>query len=165
MFSERSEPISELVKGNPEKPLREPALAMFACLLNLYQLFQLFKQLSELPASAGPLDPYSGLNWYYAYLTGIIQGLFAFTVAFTGFLVGGVLVLYFVNRRVGGAIVLVISVLALIVGFMGISTVAIGFNFFSLIIYFLSPVFGILAGVYGIRGEKPASREAVQEII
>jgi hypothetical protein len=165
VFSERPEPISELVKGNPEKPLREPALALFACLLNLYQLFQLVKQLAELPASTAPLDPYSGMNWYYAYLSGILQGLFGFTVAFTGFLAGGVLVLYFFNRRVGGGMILVISVLALFVGFMGMSTVAIGFNFFSLIIYFLSPVFGILAGFYGIRGEKPASREAVQEII
>jgi hypothetical protein len=162
MFSERLEPISELVKGEPEKPLREPALALFACLLNVYQIFQLSRQLSQLSTELPP-DPWMG--WYYSYLLGLNLGLIGFLIGFTAILIVGAAMTYFFRRRVGAVILLVSSIVGLLVGFVGMSIVVMNFNILGLVVNFLSPSLGLLAGIFGIRGGKPASREAVQEII
>jgi hypothetical protein len=162
MFSERLEPISELVKGEPEKPLREPALALFACLLNLYQIYQLSRQLSLL-SSQVPSDPYMG--WYYSYVLALSLGLIGFMIGFTVILLIGAATIYFFRRRVGAAILLVSSIIGLLVSFVGISMVMVSFSILGLLVNFLSPIFGLLAGIFGIRGEKPATREALQEII
>jgi hypothetical protein len=162
MFSERSEPISELVKGQPDKPIREPALALFACLLNLYQIYQLSTQFSLL-SSQLPTDPYMG--WYYPYLLGLSLGLIGFAIGFTVILLVGAATIYFFRRRVGAAILLVSSIIGLLVSFAGTSMVIISFNIFGLLVNFLSPILGLLAGIFGIRGEKTVSREAMQEII
>ena len=162
MFSERLEPISELVKGEPEKPLREPALALFACLLNLYQIYQLSRQLSQL-SSQVPGDPWMGL--YYSIQLSLVAGMIGFIIGFTVILVIGAVTTYFFRRRVGAAILLVSSIVGLVMSFVGLSTVMMSFNILGAIINFLSPVFGLLAGIYGIRSEKAPGREAVQEIV
>lgn len=162
MFSERLEPISELIKGEPEKPLREPALALFASLLNLYQILQLSRQLSLL-SSQPPSDPFMG--GYYSYLLGLNVGLIGFLIGFTVVLLVGAATTYFFRRRVGAVILLVSSIIGLLMGFMGMSMVIMNFNILGLIVNFLSPSLGLLAGVFGLRGGKPATRETMQEII
>jgi hypothetical protein len=162
VFSERVELISELVKGKPQKPLREPALALFACLLNGYQVYQLSGQLAQL-SSQVEADPFMG--FLYSYLLGIVVGLIGFAIAFSIILAIGAATIYFLNRRAGGGVVLVISIIGLLVGFVGISMVSLSFNILGLIVSFLSPIFGILAGYWGVKGEKVITREAAEEII
>jgi hypothetical protein len=161
VFSERVEPISELVKGKPGKPLREPALALFACLLNGYQVYQLSGQLAQLSSQVA--DPF--LGFYYSYLLGLIVGLIGFAIAFSIILAIGAATIYFLNRRAGGGVVLGVSITGLLVSFVGLSMVSLSFNILGLIVSFLSPIFGILAGYWGVKGEKVITREAAEEII
>jgi hypothetical protein len=101
VFSERTEPISELVKGKPGKPLREPVLVLFAGLLNLYQVYALSGNLAYL-SSHPPLEPEK--DWFHALQLAGVLGLMGFTVAFTVMLVVGAAAIYFLNRRVGGGV-------------------------------------------------------------
>jgi hypothetical protein len=61
--------------------------------------------------------------------------------------------------------VLGVSITGLLVSFMGISMASLSFNILGLIVSFLSPIFGILAGYWGLKGEKVIAREATEEII
>jgi hypothetical protein len=161
VFSERVEPISELVKGKPQKPLREPALALFACLLNGYQVYQLSGQLAQLSSQVA--DPFMG--FLYSYLLGIVVVLIGFAIAFSIILAIGAATIYFLSRRAGGGVVLGVSIVGLLVSFVGLSMVSLSFSILGLIANFLSPIFGILAGYWGVKGEKVITREAAEEII
>jgi hypothetical protein len=81
-------------------------------------------------------------------------------------LVMGAAAVYFLNRRVGGAFLLVISIVGLVVSVAGIWSIMLNFDdVLAVVLSFLSPVCGLLAGYYGIRGEKVIARETAQEII
>ncbi len=162
MFSERSEPISELIKGNPEKPLREPALALLACLFNLYQVLELSRTLSQ-TAQVTYLDPWFGGFWYQQMMVGMLSGLIWWNIAFSLILLIGAAIVYFVHRRVGGVLILVISVIALFVSFFAMSMFFA--NFLGAITALLSAVFGMVAGISGTRGERTSTSTQVQEII
>ncbi len=154
-------PISELVEGSPDRPLREPALVSIACLFNGFQIYQMTQILPQLAS----WDPW-GFGFYGAMMAGIVAGLIWWYIAFCIILLVGAGLVYFVNRRAGGALILVISIIGFLVGFVGLTVTFIGtFSLFSLIIGFLSPVFGLLAGISGVRGEKARTPEDVHEII
>lgn len=161
MFSERSEPISELIKGNPEKPLREPALALLACLFNLYQILELSLALSQ-TTQITYIDPLYGF-WYQQMMVGMLTGLIWWNIAFSLVLLIGAAVVYFAHRRVGGALILVISNVALLVSFFALA-MFFG-NFLVAITAFLSAVFGLASGISGVRGEKTSTSTSAQEII
>lgn len=163
MFSERVEPISELVKGRAGKPMREPVLALFAGLLNLYQLYALAGNFAYL-SSHPPLEPEK--NWLHAIQLAGVMGLIGFTIAFTVMLVVGAAAVYFLNRRAGGAFLLVISVAALLVSVAEIWSIMINLDdVLAVFLTFLSPVCGLLAGYYSIRGQKVIARGTEQEIV
>lgn len=162
MFSERMEPISELVKGKPGKSMRELVLVLFASLLNLYQLYALAGNLAYL-SSHPPLEPEK--DWLHATQVAGVMGLIAFTIAFTVMLVIGAATVSFLNRRVGGAFLVVVSIVGLLVSVVGIWSIMLNFDdVLAVFVSFLSPVCGLLAGYYGIRGEKVIVRGAEQEI-
>jgi hypothetical protein len=161
MFSERSEPISELIKGNPEKPLREPALALLACCFNLYQIFELNRILAQL-MNVVNLDPWLGV-WYQQMMVGMATGLLWWNIAFSVILLIGAAIVYFLHRRVGGALILAIAIIALLVSFVSIS-VLFG-NILSVMTAFLSAIFSMAAGISGVRGERASTPTPVQEII
>jgi hypothetical protein len=163
VFSERTEPISELVKGKPGKPLREPVLVLFAGLLNLYQVYALSGNLAYL-SSHPPLEPEK--DWFHALQLAGVLGLMGFTVAFTVMLVVGAAAIYFLNRRVGGAFLVVVSIVGLMVSVVGIWSIMLNLDdVLAVFVSFLSPVCGLLAGYYGIRGEKVTARGTAQEIV
>jgi hypothetical protein len=152
-----------LVKGKPGKPLREPVLVLFASLLNLYQFYALAGNLAYL-SSHPPLEPEK--NWFHAVQLAGVVGLMGFTIAFTVMLVVAAAAVYFLNRRVGGAFLVVISIVGLLVSFVGISSTMLNLDdVLAVLLSFLSPVCGLLAGYYGIRGEKVTARETAQEIV
>ncbi|MDO8122751.1 MAG: hypothetical protein Q6364_00005, partial [Candidatus Hermodarchaeota archaeon] len=75
-------------------------------------------------------------------------------------------VTYFINRRAGGALILVISIVGFLVGFVGFAiSVMFAFSIFFVVTTFLTPFLGLLAGIWGVRAEKPPTRADMQEII
>lgn len=162
VFSEKTMPISELVEGSPDRPLREPALVSIACLFNGFQIYQMTQILPQLAT----WDPWGFGFFYSSMMAGIVVGLIWWYVAFCIILLIGAGLVYFINRRAGGALILVISIIGLLVGFVGSTyTFIFTFSLLSLFIGLLSPVFGLLAGISGVRGEKARTLEDVHEII
>jgi len=163
VFSEKTTPVSELVKGNPDRPMREPALVLLACLFNVFQVYQLFGVLSQLSAPIDPFDPYSFFNMV---MVSLISGLVGWYLVFSIILlIGGVLV-YFVNRRIGSALILVISIIGLLVSFVAVGfTFIFTYSYISLITGLMAPIIGLLAGIYGIRSKEPSSPAESQEVI
>ncbi len=163
LFSEKTTPISELVKGNPERPLREPALVLVACLFNLFQIYQLLIILPQVTTAINPLDPYSLISMLIGQM---ISSLVGWYVAFSIILLIGAAVVYFINRRIGGAVILVISIIGLLSSFVGTTlTYVYTRSLVTLIIGFLAPIFGIIAGIWGIRTKDLSSPAPTQEII
>jgi hypothetical protein len=163
LFSEKTTPISELVKGNPDRPLREPALALFACLFNVFQIYQLLTILPQVSVPADPFDPFSFMSYLMAQ---IISGLVGWYAAFSIILLIGAAIVYYINRRVGGAIILVISIIGILSSFLGVTlTFAYTRSLVTLVIGFLAPVFGLIAGIWAIRSKDLGSSTQTQEII
>lgn len=160
MFSEKTTPVSELVKGNPDRPMREPALVLLACLFNVFQIYQLIEISSQAPA----YDPLFGmLQQMMASLSSV---LIIWYVIFSIILLIGAGIIYFINRRAGGALILVISIIGFLLGFIGMvfSLIFAGGALF-VVITFLGPFFGLLAGIWGVRSEKPPITAEMQEIV
>ncbi len=163
LFSEKTTPVSELVKGNPDRPLREPALVLLACLFNIFQIYQLLLILPQLSASPDPLNPFSFFN---VMMLQLISGLIGWYVTFCIILLIGAALVYFVNQRIGSALILVISIIGLLMGFMGASfTFIYTFSIIVLITGLLAPIFGLLAGIYGIRSKDARAPTEAQEVI
>lgn len=160
MFSEKTTPVSELVKGNPDRPLREPAMTILACLFNFFQVYQLMEIISQAPT----YDPSFG--WYQIMLVSTISVLVIWYVIFSVILLIGAGIIYFINRRAGGALILVISIIGFIIGFVGMGiSMMFAYSLFFVVTTFLAPFFGLLAGIWGIRSEKPPTTTDMQEII
>jgi hypothetical protein len=163
LFSEKTTPISELVKGNPDRPLREPAMVLLACLFNIFQIYSLITILPQVSVPIDPFDPFSFMNHY---MLQMISGLVGWYIAFSVILLIGAGVVYFLNRRIGGAVILVISLIGLLTSFMAISiTFVFTRNFATLLLGFLAPILGIIAGIWGIRAKDLSTPVATQEII
>jgi hypothetical protein len=161
LFSEKATPISQLVKGSPDRPLREPVMILLACLFNIFQIYQLVVLRSSITS---PYDPFFG--WFQMMIASTVPVLIGWYIIFSGILLIGAGVIYFLNRRAGGAIVLVISIVGLLMGFVGMSiSMMISYNSLFVIVSFLAPVFGLVAGIWGVRAEKPPITEDMQEII
>ena len=163
LFSEKTTPISELVKGNPDRPLREPALVLVACLFNLFQIYQLMTILPQLTA---PIDPYDPFGFLSLMMMQLISGLVGWYVIFSIILLIGAALVYFINRRIGSALILVISIIGILASFMGV-TLAFVYtrSLTTLILGFLAPVFGLIAGIWGIRSKDLTSPAVPQEIV
>ncbi len=163
VFSEKTTPVSQLIEGNPDRPLREPALVLLACLFNVFQIYQLFLILTQLGGTVDPLDPFSYFN---ILLLQLIPGLIGWYVAFCIILLIGATLVYFINRRVGSALILVISIIGLLIGFVGaLFTFIFTNSFIALITGLMAPIVGMLAGIYGIRSKDSRAPAEVQEII
>ena len=146
MFSKKIAPVSELIKGDPDRPLREPVLAIIACLFNLYLIYDLSQGLAQ-SSSIFPADPLFG--FLDLIIAGIVTGLIGWYVAFSILLIIGAVVIYVINRRIGGAFLLVIAIIGFLVAFVGMGFSFIGgFSIISIIINFLSPIFTLLAGIF-----------------
>ncbi|MFW9831488.1 MAG: hypothetical protein ACFFD8_06910 [Candidatus Thorarchaeota archaeon] len=155
MFSESKTPISELIKGNPDKPLREPALALFAIVFNLFTIYQINEMLRQMNLWYNPSDP-----WGWMYIS--IMNMMAFTITgmalfYSVMLLLGAFLMRFIHRRVGAILVLVFSVLVLLISFM-----ALAFGGFGLLI---GTILGMAAGIMGVRGGKEITPRDVVEII
>jgi hypothetical protein len=162
VFSEKTTPVSELVKGNPERPIREPALVLLTCLFNVFQIYQLVEISIQGPSFS--FDPFFGMVQLMMF--GMISGLIIWYVVFSIVLLLGAGVIYFINRRAGGALILVISIIGFLIGFVGMGiTIIFTFNLLFVITTFLTPFLGLLAGIWGVRAEKPPTRTDMQEII
>ena len=162
MFSEKTTPVSELVKGNPDRPIREPALVLLTCLFNVFQIYQLVQINTQ--GSPFGFDPYFGM--LLMMMAGMLFVLIIWYAVFSFILLIGAGIIYFLNRRAGGALILVISIVGFLVGFVGMAiTVMFTFDILFVVITFLNPALGLLAGIWGIRAEKPPMRADMQEII
>ncbi len=160
MFSEKTAAVSELVKGNPDRPMREPALVILICLFNAFQIYQLVEISSQ-----GPIyDPFFGI--FQMMMASMLSVLIIWYAVFSLILLIGAGIIYFINRRAGGALVLVISIVGLLIGFVGMSfSLIFAYNILFVVTSFLSPCLGLLAGIWGIRAEKPPTTTDMQEII
>lgn len=157
MQSESSLPISELIKGDPEKPTREPALALFACIFNLYMVYELLQQVDILSRLVGTIDPNLPMGIDLSeMLLGIFSGIIIFSLVFSIILVVGAGLMYSVNRRLGAALVLAFSVVALLISFISLLG-GIGLIMGSML--------GLFAGILGVRSKREANAETVHEII
>lgn len=162
MFSEKTTPVSELVKGNPDRPIREPALVLLTCIFNVFQIYQLFEM--NVQGSPFGFDPYMGM--LLMMMAGMLSVLIIWYAVFSFILVIGAGIIYFINRRVGGALILVISIVGFLVGFVGMAiSILFTFNILFVVITFLTPFLGLLAGIWGVRAEKPPMRADMEEII
>ena len=162
MFSEKTTPVSELVKGNPDRPTREPALVSLACIFNVFQIYQLVEMSIQGPAYG--FDPYMGM--FLMMMVGMLSGLIIWYAVFSVILLIGAGIIYFINRRAGGALVLVISIVGFLVGFVGMAiSVMFAFRILFVVTTFLTPFLGLLAGIWGVRAEKPPMSADMQEII
>ncbi|MFX1300146.1 MAG: hypothetical protein ACFFAL_07325 [Promethearchaeota archaeon] len=160
MFSEKTTPISELVKGNPDRPTREPALVILTCLFNVFQVYQLVQIINQAPT----YDPY--FSWYLMMLVSTISVLVIWYVIFSVILLIGAGIIYFINRRAGGALILVMSIIGFIIGFVGMGiSLMFAYSIFFVVTTFLAPFFSLLAGIWGVRSEKPPTTADMQEII
>ncbi|MDO8124565.1 MAG: hypothetical protein Q6364_09330, partial [Candidatus Hermodarchaeota archaeon] len=79
MFSEKTTPVSELVKGNPDRPIREPALVLLICLFNVFQIYQLVEMSIQGPAFG--FDPYLGM--FMMMMVGMLSGLIIWYAVFS----------------------------------------------------------------------------------
>lgn len=151
MFSEKKTPISELIKGVPERPMREPAIVALACLFNLYQIYRIFEVLPQAAAYTSP-DPF--LGGYYTMIASMLGTLIGWYVAYSVILLIGAAIVYFANRRAGSALILVISIIGLLMGFVGIGMMFL----FSLTIVdaltaLFAPIIGLISGISGVRSK------------
>lgn len=163
MFSEKTAPISELVKGNPERPIREPALVLVACLFNLFQIYQLSTILPQFMGIIDPGDPFSLISLIMIQL---IPGLIGWYAIYSVILLIGAALVYFVNRRLGSALILVISIIGVLTSFVGVTlTFAFTRSLITLFLGFLAPAFGVIAGFWGIRSQDLSATATTQEII
>jgi len=162
VFSEKTTPVSELVKGNPDRPIREPALVLLTCLFNVFQIYQLVEMSVQGPTFG--FDPYMGM--FLLMMVGMLSGLIIWYAAFSVILLIGAGIIYFINRRAGGALILVISIVGFLVGFVGMAiSILFAFNTLFLVTTFLTPFLGLLAGIWGVRAEKSPTTADMQEII
>jgi ABC-type uncharacterized transport system permease subunit len=154
MFSESKVPVSELIQGDPDKPVREPVLALFAIVFNLFSIYQINEMLRQMMLWYNPSDPFM---WsYYSILSLTFATLNGFTIFYSIMLLIGAAVMRFIHRRAGAVIVLVFSIFVLFVSF-----VAIAFAF-SL---FIGTIIGMAAGIIGIRSRREERELETVEII
>ncbi|MFX0168253.1 MAG: hypothetical protein ACFE89_02750 [Candidatus Hodarchaeota archaeon] len=160
MFSEKTAPISELIKGTPDRSLREPALVILACLFNGFQIYRIFQILPQLSG----YSPFG--EFFYAMIAGMLGSLLLWYVIYSVILLIGGAIVYLVNQRIGSAVILVISIIGLLMSFMGMSVIIIfTFNTMDAIIGLLAPIIGVITGIYGVRSQRSRSEAAVHEVI
>lgn len=155
-FSEKQAPISELVKGDPEKPLREPAIALFAILFNLFAIYQVTEILQQMLIWLNPgVDPWYSL--YISMMLMMMNTLIGAAIFYSFMLLLGAAIMRFLNRRAGAAVILVFSIFTLFISF-----IALTFGGFSLII---GALLGLLAGAMGIRSKREIRERDAIEVI
>ncbi len=163
LFSKKTTPISELVKGNPDRPIGEPSLVLLACLFNVFQIYQLLQILSQLSLAPNPFNP---LPFYSLMMLQVVSSLVGWYVVFCIILLIGAGIVYFFNRRIGSALILVISIIGLLIGFVGSGlTFIYTFSFISLITGLLAPIIGLIAGINGVRSKEPKFSTESHEVI
>jgi len=163
MFSEKKTPISELVEGVPERPMREPALVALACLFNLYQIYRIFEVLPQAAAYFSP-DPFMG--GYFTMVANMLGSLLGWYMVYSVILIIGGAIVYFANRRAGSALILVISIIGLLMSFVGIGMMFIfSLTIVDAITALLAPILGLLTGVYGIRSPQTTGESTSHEVI
>ena len=163
MFSEKKTPISELVKGIPERPMREPALVALACLFNLYQIYRIFEVLPQAAAYFSP-DPFMG--GFFSIIASMLGTLLGWYVGYSVILLIGATIVYFVNRRAGSALILVISIIGLLMSFVGIGMLFMfSLTIIDAITALFAPIIGLLSGIYGIRGQPSTGDSTSPEVI
>ena len=156
MFSEKQTPVSELIRGDPEKPLREPAIALFAIVFNLFAIYQFSEMLQQMLLWMDPgLDPW--MVGYYQMMLMMVNTLAGFAIFFSLILLLGAAIMRFLHRRAGAALILVFSIFTLFVSFMGLA-----FGGFSLI---LGVFLGMVAGIMGVRAKREVRERDVIEVI
>jgi hypothetical protein len=163
MFSEKKTPISELIQGVPERPMREPALVALACLFNLYQIYRIFEILPQAAAYISP-DPF--LGGYFTMIASMLGTLMGWYVVYSVILLIGAAIVYFANRRAGSALILVISIIGLLMSFVGIAMLVIfSLTIVDAITALFAPIIGLLAGFYGIRSQRTTGVSTNHEVI
>jgi hypothetical protein len=156
VFSEKQTPVSELIKGDPEKPLREPAIALFAIVFNLFAMYQLSEIINQtFLLIVDSVDP-----WHRSYMmlmTLMMNTMIGIALFYSLFLLIGAAIMRFVSRRAGAALILVFSVFMILVSF-----VAISYGGFGLI---LGAFLGLTAGILGIQSKREVRERDVIEVI
>ncbi|MDO8056106.1 MAG: hypothetical protein Q6361_04530 [Candidatus Hermodarchaeota archaeon] len=163
MFSEKKTPISELIQGVPERPMREPAIVALACLFNLYQIYRIFEVLPQAAAYSSP-DPF--LGGYFAMIASMLGTLLGWYLVYSVILCIGAAVVYFANRRAGSALIFAISIIGFIMGFVGIGMLIIfSLTIVDAITALFAPIIGVISGIYGIRSQRTTGDSTVHEVI
>ncbi|MFX1509178.1 MAG: hypothetical protein ACFFBR_02630 [Promethearchaeota archaeon] len=156
MFSEKQTLVSELIKGDPEKPLREPAIALFAIVFNLFAIYQITEIIRQTLLWMAP----GGDPWFLSYqamMLMMMSTMIGVSIFYSLMLLLGAALMRFINRRAGAALILVFSIFTLFISF-----IAIAFGGFSLLI---GVFLGLAAGVMGIRSKREVRERDVIEVI
>ena len=134
--------ISEMIKGDPQRPLREIIIALIASLIVLASSFWNYSLTLELMVLApdqfapGFLEIYN-INFYLGLLAG-------------GLILAGGFLTYLKRRRGGGTIIIGSSIFAFISPGAG---------------FIIGPILGIVAGLLAFSEPKPPEPGTVTEVI
>jgi hypothetical protein len=156
VFSEKQTPISELIKGDPEKPLREPVIALFAIVFNIFAMYQFSEIINQtFLLLVDTVDPWQ--RSYMMVMAMMMNTMIGAALIYSLILLIGAAIMRFVNQRVGAALILVFSVFMLLMSFF-----AIAFGGFGLI---LGAFLGLIAGIMGIQRKREVRERDVIEVI
>ena len=156
VFSEKQTLVSELIKGDPEKPLREPVIALFAIVFNLFAIYQISEIIRQTLLWMVP----GGDPWQWSYMSMMMlmmNTMIGIALFYSLMLLIGAAIMRFVSGRAGAALILVFSIFMLLVSF-----VAIAFGGFGLL---LGAFLGLSAGIMGIRSKREVRERDVIEVI
>ena len=156
MFSEKQTPISELIKGNPEKPLREPVIALFAIVFNLFATYQFSEIINQtFLLLIDTVDPWQ--RSYMMLMAMVMNTMIGVTLFYSLILLIGAAIMRFLSQRAGAALILVFSIFMLLVSFYAISL-----GGFGLI---LGAFLGLTAGIMGIQKKREVRERDAIEVI
>ena len=134
--------ISEMIKGDPQRPLREIIIALLASVIVLGSSIWNYQRTLELMALAPDQFALGFLEIYNIYfLLGLLAG---------GLILVGGFLTYLKRRRGGGAIIFGSSILAFISPGAG---------------FIIGPILGIAAGLLAFSEPKPPEPGTVTEVI
>jgi hypothetical protein len=153
MFSEKKTPVSELIVGDPEKPIRELVIALFAILFNLFSIYQLSETVRLWTIWMG-VDPWS---FAFSFPLMLINTLVGVALFHSVILLIGAGISRLINRRAGAILILIFSIFVLFFSFAGL-----GFGAFSLLI---GAILGMVAGIMGVRQKHEVAERDIIEVI
>lgn len=136
--------ISEMIKGRPERSMREPVLALFSGLINLayswWQYQSIIVTLGYLGTDYGFIGGIILEMMWAMFIIGVFSSLM---IMFGGF------IMFVFKRKVGGIIALIFSALTI---FLGLG-------------FLVGPLLGILGGALALQEKKPPEPGDSSEII